>query len=130
MKPVQRYTDLKESNAAKALGSYQQKLEFYKKRLDDLETYRMEYSRGFLGVGQSGITAAKLQSYQAFLHNLNNAIEQQKTIIKDMHAEYERLKRQWLAARNRSKAIETVVERHVKAESYAEERQLQKEYVR
>lgn len=127
MKPVQRYTELKEQNAARALGVYQQKLDSFRQRLRDLEEYRDEYCRQYLSAGQNGITAARLQGYQAFLLNLNQAIEQQKNIIQGMDAEYERLKRQWLAARNRTKAIETVVDRYQAAENKAEERKIQKE---
>ena len=118
--------ELKERDATKALGDRVQQLELNKKRLSDLESYRLEYGRNILGEGR-GLTASKLQDYQTFLNNLNYAVEQQKTAIKQLVVEYENAKRQWLAARNRSKAIQTVQKKYELMESIEEGRREQRE---
>lgn len=117
---------MQEIDASKALGDRVQQLELNKKRLSDLENYRVEYGRNFLGAGRD-LAAAKLQDYQAFLNNLNHAIEQQKTAIKQLTLEYEHAKRQWLAARNRCKAIQTVQKKYELMELRAEGRREQRE---
>ncbi len=117
---------MKERDATKILGDRVQQLELNKKRLNDLESYRMEYGRNLLGAGK-GLSVAKLQDYQAFLNNLNDAVEQQKTAIKQLTLEYEQAKRQWLAAKNRCKAIQTVQQKYELSELRSEIRREQRE---
>ncbi len=123
---INRLNAMKERDATKILGDRVQQLELNKKRLSDLESYRMEYGRNLLGAGK-GLSVAKLQDYQAFLNNLNDAVEQQKTAIKQLTLEYEQAKRQWLAAKNRCKAIQTVQQKYELAELRNEGRREQRE---
>ena len=93
----------------------------------DLIEYQVEYGRQFMTQGQGGMSASKLQDYQAFMKNLSQAIEQQRAIVKQFEAENERLKRQWMAAHRKTQSIDFVVERMVTEETRVEERRLQKE---
>ncbi|MDH5216914.1 MAG: flagellar export protein FliJ [Gammaproteobacteria bacterium] len=127
LKPVQRLNDFHEQNAARELGGHTRKLDAHRKRLEDLNLYQIEYGRNFLNQGQAGMSASKLQDYQAFMANLTRAIEQQRLIIKQFEAENERLKRQWMATHQRSKAVDSVVDKLVVQESYAEDKRTQKE---
>ena len=127
LKPLQRINEHHEQKAATALGKHQQKLETNTKRLNDLNDYRIEYGRQFMSDGQQGISAARIQDYQKFMVNLDKAIQQQKLAIRQLQAEYELLKRQWMAAHNRSKSIDNVADRYLKEENYQEEKRTQKD---
>ena len=126
-KAVQRVNDFHEQNAARELGSHTQQFVAHQKRLEDLILYQIEYGRNFLDQGQAGMSATKLQDYQAFMANLTKAIEQQRLIIKQFEAENERLKRQWMATHQRSQAIDGVVAKLVVQENNVEDKRLQKE---
>lgn len=127
MAPVARFTEHKQQDAARALSHAQQMLQAQEARLRDLRQYRDEYARQFHTTGMGGISARQMHDYRGFLATLDQVIEQTKLQIERLQAEYEDRKRQWLAARNRTKAIDTVVDRYRAEEQYQEERQLQKE---
>ena len=54
-------------------------------------------------------------------------MRQQAALIDRLRQDYEAKKRQWLAARNNTKAMETVVDRHRTSEQYAEDRRTQRD---
>jgi len=121
------FTQQQEVEAAKALSKASEEVMLQKKRLEEFENYRNEYGQQFSHVGGGGMTAAKARDYQSFFNKLNHVLEQQKVAIQNAEVEFELKKRQWLAARNKLKAINKVKEKHVQAEEIAEEKQLQKE---
>jgi len=125
--PVVKYTDAKEREAARILAQQQQQMEQQKNRLKQLEMYRHEYAKQFIDIGSRGMSAIKVHDYQAFLKNLDNAVLQQKEAIERLAQEYELKKRQWLAARNKTKAMHNVVDRYIDEEQRKEEKSLQKE---
>ena len=127
LQPVVDFTQQQEVEAAKALSKASEEVMLQKKRLEEFENYRNEYGQQFSHVGGGGMTAAKARDYQSFFNKLNHVLEQQKVAIQNAEVEFELKKRQWLAARNKLKAINKVKEKHVQAEEIAEEKQLQKE---
>lgn len=125
--PVVKYTDAKEREAARLLAQQQQQLDQQKQRLKQLESYRQEYARQFIAIGSSGMSAIKVHDFQAFLKNLDGAMVQQKEAIERLTQDYEQKKRQWLAARNKTKAMHNVVDKYVEDEQRKEEKSEQKE---
>ena len=126
-KPIQQLTEAREQDAAKALGKSNQKLGEQEQRLQDLLEYHQEYQHYFQQRGQSGITAAKLQELQRFLHNLNQAIEQQRRIVELARHELKQYRQQWQQAHGRTMAIGKVVERYRSDEAIQADRREQKE---
>jgi len=107
--PVARVTQMKEEEAAKRLAEFVQTLEQQRSRLGDLEGYCGEYRKQFAAESAAGVTASRIQDFHAFLLNLDKAVEQQRAAIVRLEHEYEERKRQWLAARSRTQAIDQVV---------------------
>lgn len=127
LKPVVRFAGHKEDEAARRLGAAREQLLLQEGRLQDLEGYRAEYGQRFNAAAQGGMSAIQLRSFQAFMDKLDQAIRQQAAVIDRVRQDYEAKKRQWLAARNKTKAMETVVDRHRSTEQYAEDRRIQRE---
>ena len=112
MQPVARFTEHQEQDAARALGDAQQMLQAQEARLRDLRHYREEYARQFQTTGMDGISARQMHDFRSFLVTLDEVISQHEQTIEQLKLDLEEKKRQWLAARNRTKAIDTVIERH------------------
>lgn len=127
LQPVVDFNQRKEVDAAKALAEASSDVLAQKQRLFEFENYRGEYGNQFAQAGSLGMNAARVRDFHAFINKLNHVVEQQKTAIKQSELVYEEKKRQWLAARNKLKAINKVQEKHVVKEYVAEEKSLQKE---
>jgi len=127
LQPVVDFNQRKEIDAAKELANASSNVLIQKQRLQEFESYRSEYGDQFAQAGSDGLSAARLRDFQAFISKLNHVVEQQRTAIENAEKEYEVKKRQWLAARNKLKAINKVQRKHVLKEDVAEEKKLQKE---
>lgn len=127
LEPICYFNKKKEDEAAKELAKVAQEISAQKQRLFDLENYRVEYGKQINHVGGEGLSATQWRDFQRFLANLSNVIEQQKSAISTLEQDFEQKKRQWLAARSRTKALETVKNRYNQQELMADEKQLQKE---
>lgn len=125
--PICDFNKKREEDAAKNLAKISQEVAAQKKRLVDLENYRGEYGKQFAMAGGAGLNAGKMRDYQNFMANLSKVLEQQKSAISVLEKEFEEKKRQWLAARSRTKALETVKDRYLQQETIIEEKKLQKE---
>ena len=127
LRPVCDFKKRQEQEAAEKLAKASQELAQHQQRLVDLNSYRSEYNRKFVANGSDGMSAQKLREYQRFMHSLNLAIEQQKSVIEKLKFDHERMKRQWLAARNRAKAVGNVQSQYEHREQVEEDKKLQKE---
>ncbi len=124
---VIQITEFQENNSARMLGGLQQKLLAYQARLNDLSKYRAEYGQRFIDLGQVGLSALQMRDFQSFMMNLDDAIRQQEEAINQLEFEYDEKKRQWLAARNKTKAIVSINQRYQQKEQQQEEKIIQKE---
>lgn len=127
LQPVQRLSESREQDAAKALGDSNRAVCEQEQRLADLESYREEYARYYQQRGEAGVTAAKLMELQRFLHNLNKAIEQQQQVVAMARQHSEQSKQQWNTARGKRQALGKVAERYREEEQRSAARQEQKE---
>lgn len=127
LQPVQRLSESREQDAAKALGDSNRAVSEQEQRLADLESYREEYARYYQQRGEAGVTAAKLMELQRFLHNLNKAIEQQQQVVAMAREHSEQSKQQWNTARGKRQALGKVAERYREEEQRNAARQEQKE---
>ena len=127
LKPICDFKQRKEDEAAKELAQAANEVSSQKQRLIDLESYRSEYDRQFTETSSQGISAKRMKDYQSFMHNLAGVLEQQRAAITSLERDYEDKKRQWLAARNRTKALTKVQTKYQKQEDVKEEKSQQKE---
>ncbi len=116
-----------EQKAIQAFGRCQQQLEMHKGRLRQLMEYRNEYQQQFDQHARNGMSVAQMQSYRAFISQLDLGIEEQNRVIGSMTLEMEAKRREWLTKRTKTKAIDKVIEQHISKEQAQESRRDQKE---
>lgn len=127
LQPICDFKQREEDEAARRLAKAAQEVAQQRKRLSDLESYRGEYDQQFLQTSSQGINAKRMKDYHAFMNNLSKVLDQQKAAITALEHEYEEKKRQWLAARNRTKALNKVQTNYQKQEDVQEEKKQQRE---
>jgi len=127
LQPICDFKQRQEDEAAKHLAKAANEVSQQKQRLSDLESYRGEYDQRFLETSSTGVSAKRMKDYQSFMQNLAQVLDQQKAAIAVLEKDYEEKKRQWLAARNRTKALNKVQTKYQKQEDYKEEKSQQKE---
>ncbi len=124
--PIQRLARHGEDEAAQQLGLAQTTLSDQERRLQDLISYRDEYAQQFHLNGQSGLDGRQLQAYQSFLHQLNNAIEQQKLQITQAAEQRDARRDDWRQRHQHTEMLESAVKRIKKQEAKVERRQEQR----
>jgi len=104
MEPVVRVAAHREQDAAKSFAQQQEVLTKQVAQLEELKSYRVEYSVQFQNRAGDGVSATALQDYRQFIDKLDLAIQQQEL-------EVEQFRRRWLELKTRCNAMDKVVER-------------------
>jgi flagellar FliJ protein len=128
MQPVQRVAHGREEEAMHKLGQSQQFLDAQAIRLEELRSYREQYSNEFAASGEAGLDAVRLRDYRAFLGRLGDAIRQQESLLARYRAQHEQTRQQWVESRSHSQAIDKVVDRYRQQEGRQQERREQREH--
>lgn len=113
-------------DAARQLGQLLSSEQEGAKKLAMLTQYRDEYQRGFLEAAKQGLAQAQWANYQAFLTRLNQAVAQQQSALDHSKQRTSDGQMAWLEQRNKTKAFDTLSQRHrsesLKAEARAEQK--------
>jgi flagellar FliJ protein len=126
LKPIQQVAQVRERDAARAVGESQRRLQEEEQRLAELETYRDEYLQRFRALQQQGITVAQLLEYQAFIGKLEAAIRHQGEIVQLRRGDAERRMAAWTDRRTHTRAMDRAVENLAEEERAAGDRRDQK----
>jgi flagellar protein FliJ len=124
MQPVAHVAHNRQQDAARQMGERQRQLDEHVNRLDELNSYRSEYTRRF-EAGSDAMTGMNVRDYRLFLSRLNQAIEEQARRVEHARNELEQSRGQWTASRVHSDAINKVVDRFEKDERRQAERREQ-----
>lgn len=127
MQSVVELAKTKEMNAARLLGQKQLFLSGQRARLEELVTYREEYTQKFRSEGQLGFDSGRLHEYRVFLEKLNVAIIQQRDRLNQAAGDCHICQESWLSSRVNSKALGKVVDRFRLDENKKKELQEQKD---
>jgi flagellar FliJ protein len=128
MQPVQRIARGREEQAMHKLGQSQRFLDAQQARLEELRTYRDQYSREFAASGQSGLDVSRARDYRAFLSRLGEAIQQQEALVARSKSQHEQTRQRWVESRSHSQAIDKVIDRYRRQERQQLERREQLEH--
>lgn len=113
-------------DAARQLGQLLSSEQEGAQKLAMLTQYRDEYQRGFQEAARQGLEQAQWANYQAFLARLDQAVAQQQSALEQSKQRTSDGQKVWLAQRNKSKAFDTLSQRHrsesLKAEARAEQK--------
>ncbi len=111
LKPVLRIAESREFKAAHQLGDSQRNRQEQEARLDELRRYHQEYLERFNEAASRGISAAQLREYQAFLAKLDQAIQEQESVVQMSHIDCTAKEDAWKQKRVHSQALDKVVQR-------------------
>ncbi len=125
LRPVVQHTDKQEREALQQVAASQGVLEIEKKRLLQLQDYKIEYlekKKYDIGV----FTPVELQEFNRFMQQLDSTIERQMDLVALRERELEQKRQQWNLKRIDSKKMHKVVEKLERQEVVELERREQK----
>jgi flagellar FliJ protein len=124
---VVKIAESEEQGAARELGECQRQLEEHQSRLSQLQSFRLEYTSRLQQRAGLGISALQMQSYHAFIAQLDRGIEEQRRVIQSVLMQVEYKKQHWFTKRIRTQAMDKVRSQYVYQEQLMDNKQEQKE---
>lgn len=109
--PVRQLAEHREKDAALSMAASSQSYQSSLMQLEKLNQYREEYVNQFKLKGQQGISAARLVEFQAFVHKIDRAIEQQKQYVEKLQHDLGRKQQAYQHTHNRKKAVQKVIDK-------------------
>ncbi|WDE03978.1 flagellar export protein FliJ [Thalassomonas viridans] len=104
----------KEVSAAQKLQAAELEYQQNQQRLKGVQDYRLEYMKRLSQRSLSGIDSATYSHFHGFIAKLDHAAEQVQLAIKQAKSMLELRKKQWLAQRQKVKAVEHLKEQQLK----------------
>ncbi|MEZ2623752.1 flagellar export protein FliJ [Paenalcaligenes hominis] len=106
---VEQHTDhLQRLNSERQQASQQ---------LSTLHQYRLDYSDRLLQASQSGVTMSNYHNFYRFIGTLDQAITQQNSLLEHLESKITQQQQQWLAAKQRLNAYQTLQDRRDQAQA-------------
>jgi flagellar protein FliJ len=124
--PIQEIASTSAKDLSRAMGEAGRKVADLERKLQQLQSYRDEYTKSSANSGAS-MDAVKLQNYRSFLDRLGEALRQQLKSLEHARADYEKKRAQWSEKRVEAESLGRVVERFRKEERHALDQREQRE---
>jgi flagellar protein FliJ len=124
--PIQEIASTSAKDLSRAMGEAGRHVADLERKLQQLQTYRDEYTKNSSQSGSS-MDAVKLQNYRSFLDRLGDAMRQQQKLLEHARAEYEKKRADWSEKRVEAESLGRVVERFRKEEQRAVDQREQRE---
>jgi flagellar FliJ protein len=124
--PIQEIASTSAKDLSRAMGEAGRKVADLERKLQQLQSYRDEYTKSSANSGAS-MDAVKLQNYRSFLDRLGEALRQQIKSLEHARADYEKKRAQWSEKRVEAESLGRVVERFRKEERHALDQREQRE---
>lgn len=115
-----------EQKAATALHQSRLEKENYLRQLQQIEQYRLDYSRQLSERGMQGLTASSYSHLQKFLSQLDETLSRQKAAGHHFDHQITRSSEQWNEVRKQRRSIEWLLEKKQTERQQRLDRQEQK----
>ncbi|MEW4982827.1 MAG: flagellar export protein FliJ [Cycloclasticus sp.] len=125
--PVKRIAENNETAAAVKMSQSVQEQKNSLSQLEKLKEYRDDYVAQFKIKGQGGMSASRLQGYQAFVQKLDGAIEEQIGAVQRMKVKVGEHQQAFQKTNSRKKVVEKLIEKSKQEELAEVGRQEQKD---
>ncbi len=116
----------KEQAAMDELQRSRQYLDQQTAQLDSLKQYHRQYIDELKQQLQGQVDMQKIQSYQQFTRQVEGAIEQQNNVVANAQQQFDHKKADWLVFRDKSRALQELVEKYRNQERIAAEKMEEK----
>ena len=127
MAPIMELAEIREKEAAQALGQIQQKLDETLKGLSSLNSFRENYSALFYQSGAKGLGIRQLHEYRAFLGKINTAIVEQEKIVHQAQVDLQKRKTAWKDSHRHTLAMKKIMDKLHAEELRMEQKREQRE---
>ncbi len=127
LEPVKKIAEGREAAAAGQLAESVQKQRDSKEQLEKLKSYRDDYVARFKQQGVGGISAMRLQDYQAFVRKLNLAIDAQARVVDEEKVKVDEHQKILKEKNGQKKAMEKLIGGIKKKEAVIDEKKEQNE---
>ncbi len=125
IKLLQKLATQYEQIAAKDLGRSASNLLAQTERLEQLKTFRIEYTNQFSLAGQQGMDVRSMMAFQNFLTQLDTAIAQQQQTVNAAHNDKEKKKTTWEGKHITTRVYDKTLEKTLSKETRQDERKQQ-----
>ena len=126
LQPLLDLMQTRTDEATRTLGKLIAEEQSQRSRLQMLEQYREEYAQRLRDSIAQGITRLVMLNYQDFLARIDEAIEQQKNVVRNSERSTQSGQEHWKSQNKQLKAIDTLSQRHDARERHRENKLEQK----
>lgn len=112
LEPVTQVAENRERQAALEMAEFKRFLDSQEARVQELRSYRQDYTRQFEEAGRNGVNMARAADFRRILTQLSEAIAWQERRLQSLRQDYEQIRRRWTDSRARAAALAKVVERY------------------
>ncbi|MBU1427055.1 MAG: flagellar export protein FliJ [Gammaproteobacteria bacterium] len=126
LQPLVHLAQQKNDAATKKLGQLNQQHQTAQQKLDALQQFRKDYQLKFQEEARTGMTPADMKNFQDFIGKLDQAIQQQTSVIEKTKAGVQSGRSELMDATRKMKSFDTLAQRHVDAEKKLEARNEQR----
>jgi flagellar FliJ protein len=127
LQTVLRLAELKQQRAAEQLAQSIRNADAQQQQGQQLTVYQQEYTEQYRESGAKGVDAGKLQNFQRFFANLDNAFETQQQRIELSKGQQQQAREQWQQQYTRQQKMSGLVSRVEFEEEHQLEAKLQRE---
>jgi flagellar FliJ protein len=117
LEPAARVADRAEQEAARRFSESREEAARQRERLADMQHYRAEYLQRMQQAATGGMAARRIKDTLGFLERLDETIRQLEGMVAGAERAAEQRRREWLARRARSQALDEVVARYRREEA-------------
>ena len=127
LRPLHELAVEAEQAAGRSLADAERAVQEASQRLAQLEGYEAEYRVALRDRAATGIGAAGLRDYQAFLARLGEAVAHQQAALERARQERDTARERWLQLNSRRRVVGKVIERSVADDRRALDRREQRD---
>ncbi|MBI44531.1 flagellar export protein FliJ [Marinobacter lutaoensis] len=101
----------KEQAALERLTEARERMQQHLEQVQNLQRYQQEYQAQMRQGREGPVSAARLQSWQAFVSQLDAVIQQQQRLLDQAERQFENCRQDWLRAWERRRGMEKYIDR-------------------
>ncbi|MEK7811683.1 MAG: flagellar export protein FliJ [Pseudomonadota bacterium] len=120
LNPLVNLAHQKNDAATRKLGQLNQQQQTAQTKLETLQQFRKDYQFKFQQAAQSGMDPTDLRNFQDFINRLDQAIQQQQTVIEKAKSSVQSGRHNLMDTTRKMKSFDTLAQRHVESEKKLE----------
>lgn len=117
LKPLLDIAQYQNDSATRKLGFLNKQQQSEQKKLDTLLEYRKDYQARLQEASQSGMDQAKLRNFHLFINKLDEAINQQLSLVENSKASTNVGRSEFNTTQRKLKSFDTLQQRHFEAQN-------------